>query len=97
MHVTPLLNDLKWINFNSMMQQNDASIIYKNLNSSADSNVKKIDFGFRNKVSRRTTRNGSDLHIDNYRRTAKEQKVVSVLLLLLLLKEVGNARLGESD
>ena len=30
-HVTPLLRDLKWINFNSILQLNEASFMYKNL------------------------------------------------------------------
>ena len=51
--------------------------MYKKLNVSADSNVKKINFDPRNKVSQRITRNGSDVHID-YRRTAIGQKAVSV-------------------
>ena len=51
--------------------------MYKNLYVSADSNVKKINFDFRNKVSQRITRNGSDVHID-YRRTAVGQKAASV-------------------
>ena len=51
--------------------------MYKNLYVSADSNVKKINFDLRNKVSQRITRNGSDVHID-YRRTAVGQKAVSV-------------------
>ena len=49
----------------------------KNLYVSADSDVKKINFDFRNKVSQRITRNGSDVHID-YRRSAVGQKAVSV-------------------
>ena len=36
--------------------------MYKNLYDSADSNVKKIDFDLRNKVSQRITRNGSDVY-----------------------------------
>ena len=68
-HVTPLLRDLKWINFNSILRLNEASFMYKNLYVSADSNVEKINFDLRNKVSQRITRNGSDVHID-YRRTA---------------------------
>ena len=76
-HVTPLLRDLKWINFNSILLLNEASFMYKNLNVSADSNVKKINFDLQNKVSQRITRNGSDVHID-YRRTAVGQKTVSV-------------------
>ena len=79
-HVTLLLRDLKWISFNSMisiLQQNEASFIYKNLYVSADSNGKKINIDLRNKVSQRITRNGSDVHID-YRRTAAGQKNVSV-------------------
>ena len=51
--------------------------MYRNLYVSADSNVKKIYFDLRNKVSQRITRNGSDVHID-YRRTAVEQKAVLV-------------------
>ena len=35
--------------------------MYKNLYVSADSNVKKIIFDLRNKVSQRITRNGSDI------------------------------------
>ena len=46
--------------------------MYKNLYVSADSNVKKINFDLRNKVSLRITRNGFDVHID-YRRTAVGQ------------------------
>ena len=49
--------------------------MYKNLYVSADSNMKKISFDLRNKVSQRITRNGSDVHID-YRRTAVGQKAV---------------------
>ena len=51
--------------------------MYKNVNVSEDSNVKKINFDLRNKVSQRITRNGSDVHID-YRRTAVGQKAASV-------------------
>ena len=51
--------------------------MYKNLYVSADSNMKKINFDLRNKVSQRITRNGSDVHID-YRRTAVGQKAVSL-------------------
>ena len=76
-HVTPLLRDLKWINFNSILLLNEASFIYKNLYVSADSNVKKINFDLRNKVSQRITSNDSDVHVD-YRRTAVGQKSVSV-------------------
>ena len=47
-HVSPLLCDLKWINFNSIVQLNEASFMYKNLDVSADSNVKKINFNLRN-------------------------------------------------
>ena len=36
----------------------------KNLYVSADSNVKKINFDLRNKVSQRITRNGSVVHIE---------------------------------
>ena len=42
--VTPLLRDLKWINFNSILRLNEASFMYKNLHASADLNVKKINF-----------------------------------------------------
>ena len=79
-HVTPLLRDLKWINFNSILQLNEAFFMYKNLFISADSNVKKINFDLRNKVSQRRNINGSDvLCIDiDYRRTAVGQKAVSV-------------------
>ena len=76
-HVTPLLRDLKWIYFKSILQLPAASFMYTNLHASADSNVKKIIFDLRNKVSQRITRNGSDVHID-YRRTAVGQKAVSV-------------------
>ena len=62
-HVTPLLRDLKRINFNSMLRLNEASFMYKNMYGSADSNVKMINYDLRNKVSQRITRNGSDLHI----------------------------------
>ena len=62
-HVAPLLRDLKWINFNSILRLNEASFMHKNLYVSADSNVKKINFDLRNKVSKRITRNGSDVHI----------------------------------
>ena len=51
--------------------------MYKNLYVSADSNVEKINFDLRNKVSQRITRNSSDVQID-YRRTAVRQKAVSV-------------------
>ena len=41
-HVTPLLKDLKWINFNGIFcLLNDASIMHKNLNVPTDLNVKK--------------------------------------------------------
>ena len=50
-HVIPLLRDLKWINFHSILRLNEASFMYKNLYVSADSNVKKINFDLRNKVS----------------------------------------------
>ena len=63
-HETPLLRDLKWINFNSILQLNEASFMYKNLYGSADSNVKKINFDLRHMVSHRITRNGSDVHTD---------------------------------
>ena len=51
--------------------------MYKNHHVSADSNVKTNLLCPRNKVSQRTTRNGSDLHIDNWR-TAIWQNAVSV-------------------
>ena len=51
--------------------------MYKNLYHSTDTNVKKINFDLRSKVSQRITRNGLDIHID-YRRTAVGQKAVSV-------------------
>ena len=51
--------------------------MYKNLYVSADSNVKKINFDLRSKVSQRITRNGSDVHID-YCRTTVGKKAVSV-------------------
>ena len=51
--------------------------MYKNLYVLADSNVKKINFDLRNKVSQRITRNCSDVYID-YRITAVEQKSLSV-------------------
>ena len=76
-YVTPLLWNLKCININSILQLNQASFMYKNLYVSADSNVKKINFDLRNKVSQRITRNGSDVHI-NFWRTAVGQKAVSV-------------------
>ena len=76
-HVTPLLRDLKWINFNSILRLNEASCMYKNLYISADSIVKNINLCLRNKVSQRITRNGSDVHTD-YRRTTVGQKAVSV-------------------
>ena len=76
-HVTPLLQDMKWINFSSILRLNGASFMYKNLYVSADSSVKNINFDLRNKVSQRITRNGSDVHI-HYRRTAVGQKAVSV-------------------
>ena len=76
-HVTPLLRDLKWINFSSILRLNEASFMYKNLCVSADSIVKKNNFDLRNKVSQRITRNHSDVHID-YRRSAVGQKTVSV-------------------
>ena len=75
-HVTPLLRDLKWINFNRFLGLNEASFMNKNLYVSADLNVKKINFELRNKVSQRLTRNGPDENI-YYRRTAVGQKAVS--------------------
>ena len=61
-----------------ILELNEASLIYKNLYASADSNVKKINFDFWNKVSQRITRNCSDVHID-YQRRAVGQKAISVL------------------
>ena len=55
----------------------EASFMYKNLNASADWNVKKINFDLGDKVLQKTTRDGSDVHID-YQRTAVGQKAVSV-------------------
>ena len=49
--ITPLLRDLKWINFSSILRLNEASFMYKNLYVSGDSNVKKINFDLRNQVS----------------------------------------------
>ena len=54
-HFTPLFRDLKWINFKSILLLNVASIIYKNLYVSADSNVKMFNFDLRNMVSQRIT------------------------------------------
>ena len=51
------LKNLKCINFNSIMQVNNTSLMYKNLHVE-DSNVEKINFDFCNKVSQRITRNG---------------------------------------
>ena len=65
-HVTTLLRDLKWINFNSILQRNEAFFMYQNLYVSAGSIVKTINFNLRNKVSQRITRNGSDEHIYIY-------------------------------
>ena len=62
-HVIPLLRDLKWIIFNSILRLNEASFMNKNLYVSADSNVKKTNFDIRNKVSQRITRSGSDVQI----------------------------------
>ena len=51
--------------------------MYKNMYVVADSNVKKINFDLRNKVSQKINRNGgSDIHID-FRRTALGQKAFS--------------------
>ena len=60
------------------MELNEASLMYKNIHGSAYSNVNKINFVLRNKVSQRITRNYSDLHID-YLRPSIGQKAVSVL------------------
>ena len=49
-HVTSLLRDLKWINFNSILRLNGTSFMYKNLYVSANSNVQKINFDLQNKV-----------------------------------------------
>ena len=76
-HVTPLLKDLKWISFNSILRLNEVSSMYKNLQVASDSNVRKINFDLRSKVSHRINTNGSDVHI-YFRRTALEQKAVSV-------------------
>ena len=77
-HVTPLLTELKLVNFNIIFRKNEETSMFKNLDVTADSNVKKINFDFRNKVSQRIAINGSDVHID-FRRTALGQKTVSVL------------------
>ena len=70
----PLLRDLKWINFNSILRLNEASFIHKNLHVSGDvANVKNINFDLGNKVSQRITRNGSDIHHIDYRRTCSSQ------------------------
>ena len=76
-HVTPLLRDLKWIKFNSILRLNEASFLYKNLYAFSRFNVKKINFDLRNKVLQWMSRNGSDVHI-HYRKTAVGQKTVSV-------------------
>ena len=47
----------------------------KLLHVAGNSNVKKIKFDLRSKVSQRITRNGSDVHIDD-RRTALGQNAV---------------------
>ena len=73
----PTITRLEMVNFNSILRLNEASFMYKNLYVSGDSNVKKINFDLRDKVSQRITRNGSDVHID-YRRTTVGQKAVSV-------------------
>ena len=73
-NVTPLLRDLKWINFNSILWLNEASFMYKNLYASADSNMKRMNFDLWNKVSQRITRNGSNVHIDYRRRTVHGTK-----------------------
>ena len=57
------LKDLKWINFNNILQLLEATYMYKNLFVAADSNA-KINFDLRNKVLERITRNGSDVHIN---------------------------------
>ena len=49
-HVTSLLRDLKWINFNSILRLNEGPFIYKNQYVSSNSNVKKINFDLQNKV-----------------------------------------------
>ena len=77
-HVTPLLRDFKWINYNSILRLNKASFMYKNLYVSADSNVKKINFNLQNKVSQRITRNGSDVYTYRLSKNSSETKTVSV-------------------
>ena len=49
--------------------------MYKNLYASADSNVKKIIFDLRNKVSQRITINGPDEHIERKR---KEKMIIKL-------------------
>ena len=46
------------------MELNEASIMYKIIHGSADSNAKKINFDLLNKVSQRITKNCFDLNID---------------------------------
>ena len=47
-HVTLLLKDLKWINFNRIFRLNEATFMYKNLYIAADENVKNIYSDLRN-------------------------------------------------
>ena len=54
----PPINRLEIDFFNSILQLNEASQMYKILHVSEDSNAKKINFNLRNKVSQRITRNG---------------------------------------
>ena len=72
-HVTSLLKHLESINLINV-QVNESSHMYQTLNGAADSNVKKINFDFRNTMSQRISRNVSDLNAD-YRRTATGQRL----------------------
>ena len=69
----PTITRLEMINFNSILRLNEATFVYKNLHVAADSNLKKINFNLRNKVSQRIIMNGSDVYIldvhMDYRRT----------------------------
>ena len=76
-HFTALLKDLKWINFNSILQLNEASLMYKKSPCISRFKCEKDNFDLRNKVTQRITRNSSDLHVD-YRITAIGEKAVSV-------------------
>ena len=64
-HFTALLKDLKRINFNSILQLNEASLMYKKSPCIIRFKCEKDNFYLLNKVTQRITRNGSDLHIDS--------------------------------